>query len=267
MTREQYITRQTTLQNRLMRAYLNPVQNALQQQVDHAKATIRKFGVRGATGQLHGGSVINKQIGIVVHALYKDAAQMASKKNVVNKKAGFGDNTSFIDEVMQYLDKFLLDKVVLPITQTMTDEIETLLQQALSEGWGVEETVNRLDEEDIPRKRSRLIVRTESIRALNYTQLAAADNEFFEVDKQWIAIEDRRTRHSHRMVDGERRPLADPFTNGLMFPGDPEAGPAEVCNCRCTLGYFSRRDLNGKLVPKKNPGLNLISKMNLSKIS
>ena len=56
-----------------------------------------------------------------------------------------------------------------------------------------------------------------------------------DVVKQWDATLDARTRESHAMVDGEIRELDKPFSNGLMFPGDPSGGAAEVINCRCAL--------------------------------
>lgn len=56
-----------------------------------------------------------------------------------------------------------------------------------------------------------------------------------DVLKQWDAALDSRTRESHAMVDGEIRELDEKFSNGLMFPGDPSGGAAEVINCRCAL--------------------------------
>lgn len=56
-----------------------------------------------------------------------------------------------------------------------------------------------------------------------------------DVVKQWDATLDGVTRESHAMVDGEIRELDKPFSNGLMFPGDPNGGAAEVINCRCAL--------------------------------
>lgn len=66
--------------------------------------------------------------------------------------------------------------------------------------------------------------------ACEYAQDRGAD-----IVKQWDATLDKRTRPSHQMVDGEVRELNEPFSNGLMFPGDPDGGPAEVINCRCAL--------------------------------
>lgn len=56
-----------------------------------------------------------------------------------------------------------------------------------------------------------------------------------DIVKQWDGALDNRTRPSHRKVDGEIRELDEPFSNGLMFPGDPSGGAAEVVNCRCAL--------------------------------
>ena len=54
--------------------------------------------------------------------------------------------------------------------------------------------------------------------------------------KEWIATPDDRTRESHIAVDGEERDIDKPFSNGLMYPGDPAGDPAEVWNCRCSMG-------------------------------
>ena len=56
-----------------------------------------------------------------------------------------------------------------------------------------------------------------------------------DVVKQWDSTLDGRTRPSHQRVDGEIKELDEPFSNGLMFPGDPDGGAAEVVNCRCAL--------------------------------
>ena len=56
-----------------------------------------------------------------------------------------------------------------------------------------------------------------------------------DIVKQWDSTLDAKTRESHVRVDGEIRELDEPFSNGLMFPGDPDGGAAEVCNCRCAL--------------------------------
>lgn len=54
----------------------------------------------------------------------------------------------------------------------------------------------------------------------------------------WMATLDGRTRHEHRQLDGQKRPVGEPFeVDGykLDFPADPKAEPFLVYNCRCTL--------------------------------
>ena len=54
--------------------------------------------------------------------------------------------------------------------------------------------------------------------------------------KRWIATADERTRESHLLLDGEEVDLDETFSNGLMYPGDPDADdPGEVYNCRCSM--------------------------------
>lgn len=263
MTREQYIQNQTIIRNRMIKQFTTPVYQALQSQINGAVALIRDKGIRGAQGNIH--SFINPEIEKVITDIYRTATKQAIKKYHVNRKAAFGFMQDFVDEVIGFFARYLLDKVVLPISQTTIDFIEGVLQDAIANGWGVDQTVKQLENSDVTKNRARMIVRTETVRATNFAQLAAADNEDFEVQKQWLAVEDRRTRatHSHLGVDGQVRDLYEPFSNGLMFPGDPMGSASETINCRCTMSYAMKRDLNGKLIPKENPGFNLASRLNL----
>ena len=57
-----------------------------------------------------------------------------------------------------------------------------------------------------------------------------------KMTKMWLATLDDRTRASHIEMDGETVPIDEPFSNGLMFPADPDGDdPAEIYNCRCTM--------------------------------
>lgn len=59
-----------------------------------------------------------------------------------------------------------------------------------------------------------------------------------KMKKQWVATLDDRTRHEHRMLDGQKVDLDDTFKiDGyeLEYPADPSAEPEMVYNCRCTM--------------------------------
>lgn len=70
--------------------------------------------------------------------------------------------------------------------------------------------------------------------------------------QEWIATLDERTRSGHRELDGQQRETGVPFSSehgDIMYPGDPQAHPSEVWNCRCTLrarikGFENERQEN-----------------------
>jgi SPP1 gp7 family putative phage head morphogenesis protein len=80
------------------------------------------------------------------------------------------------------------------------------------------------------------IVRTESTRILNKARLDAserAETNGIKLVKVWVATNDSRTRERHAEINGEERPLDKPYSNGLMYPGDPSGPADEIINCRC----------------------------------
>lgn len=65
----------------------------------------------------------------------------------------------------------------------------------------------------------------------------AAEKMGIEMEREWVATLDSRTRHDHAMADGQTVGVDDPFIVGgykLMYPGDPSGEPSEIYNCRCT---------------------------------
>ena len=69
--------------------------------------------------------------------------------------------------------------------------------------------------------------------------LERAKSMGIDVQKQWLATIDDRTRHEHRILDGQTRDSDEPFeVDGyeIMFPGDPDCKePSMIYNCRCSL--------------------------------
>lgn len=66
-----------------------------------------------------------------------------------------------------------------------------------------------------------------------------AENMGIVLKRIWMSAEDGRVRSAHRELNGEMRDMDKPFVNAIgsiMYPGDPNAHPANVYNCRCTLG-------------------------------
>jgi len=73
------------------------------------------------------------------------------------------------------------------------------------------------------------IVRTESGRTLNAGAHASdmeLANQGIDIQKEWQATLDNRTRDTHAEIDGERAAVDGTFSNGLMYPSE--------INCRCS---------------------------------
>ena len=90
---------------------------------------------------------------------------------------------------------------------------------------------------------SERLVRTEATAAANFatSQSAATIFPIEQMQKEWIASFDDRTRSTHSEADGQIVMANDTFFVGgsqMMFPGDPSAPAAEVINCRCSIAYF-----------------------------
>jgi hypothetical protein len=130
------------------------------------------------------------------------------------------------------------------------------------------DTVQRMAGKGYPRWAALRIARTEVTGAANWAALQGAKQGKYRVAKEWISIQDKRTRSfergdkfDHVILDGERQGLTNYFEqNGvrLQFPGDPNAIPAElsaamVINCRCSIAIVPVRDSRGRLVLADGP--------------
>lgn len=65
-----------------------------------------------------------------------------------------------------------------------------------------------------------------------------AEADGIRLRREWMAAIDGRTRHAHRLLDGQLADTDKPFKSELgdiMYPGDPHADPSNVYNCRCTI--------------------------------
>lgn len=74
-----------------------------------------------------------------------------------------------------------------------------------------------------------------------YSMRRARDELGIKLQKRWMATLDDRTRDAHADLDGQVRDIDEPFDSILgpiMYPGDPDADPANVWNCRCYMDEF-----------------------------
>jgi uncharacterized protein with gpF-like domain len=253
--RNQYANNYELLLNRMEKRFIAKVYKALRVQIS---SFIRDahYGLDFAQRRLSV-QAFNTQIGHIIMQMYITAALMSSKRTratVRDQKAlTMGKNEVLTAEVTRYFNQHLFDKVVLPISETTKDIILKKIIKGQEEGWSVSRILTEIGKTDITRTRARTIVRTETIRAVGLGSLLSAWNEPFQMTKEWVAVKDNRTRHTHYNIDGQKRDLEKPFSNGLMFPGDPNGSAEETINCRCALAFEAKRDTRGRLVPKVRP--------------
>lgn len=123
--------------------------------------------------------------------------------------------------------------------------ISNCIAQGIIQGESIEDIAKRISHDTANNDMKAMVryARTAMTSAQNAGRMDTlhwAKDEGIKVQKQWLATMDRRTRDSHRKLDGDIKEVDEPFDGELskiMFPGDPEADPGEVYNCRCTLIY------------------------------
>jgi SPP1 gp7 family putative phage head morphogenesis protein len=119
-------------------------------------------------------------------------------------------------------------------------QLQSVMMQGLLQGDSIPKLATRLSNTvgESDRKRAIRNARTMATGAQNAGRVNAykrAEEDGVDLIQMWIATMDNRTRHSHRWLDGEERPVGESFSNGCEYPGDPKGDPAEVYNCRCSL--------------------------------
>lgn len=117
-------------------------------------------------------------------------------------------------------------------------QIRQSIARGLIQGEPYKDMANRIGERlEVDMNKSLRIARTEGHRVVeesNYDSLKHAEEEGVIAKKMWVASIDSSTRDSHADLDGEKVGIDEPFSNGLMYPGEASGEPEEIINCRCT---------------------------------
>ena len=138
------------------------------------------------------------------------------------------------------------------MNKTTKDKLKKVLSESIAEGDGLalrkKKLIQATDDmfaED-KKYRAELIARTESCSTMNAGSMVLYGAEGIQM-KEWISVQDDRTRDSHLVMDGVVVPITDKFevpatsqSEGAFmdYAGDPTAPAGQVCNCRCTIAPF-----------------------------
>lgn len=195
----------------------------------------------------------------LLNQLYKSIAPSWAKVVMANteKAGGMGFNEEIIALMKQYYNIDLLNDAEL-MTAYSRDIIVRVLSNAADQGWSFDKTTEELlKHPEFNTMRAMRIARTETVTAANGAAVIYAKKSNLVLDKIWIAVKDKRTRHSHRNVDGSIVNYDAPFNVGgaeMMQPGartQPNGLPVpaeQIVNCRCTVAFIPKRDSNGRLL-------------------
>lgn len=119
-------------------------------------------------------------------------------------------------------------------------QIQSVVMQSILQGESIPNMAKRIAETmgETNHKATIRYARTAVTGAENAGRRDAferAERMGIDMEQEWRATLDMRTRHSHRQLDGERRPVGEAFSNGCEYPGDPSGPAEEIWNCRCSI--------------------------------
>jgi len=100
------------------------------------------------------------------------------------------------------------------------------------------------------------IARTETTTATNAATVLAAQSSNLVLEKNWVSVQDNRTRrkiYDHLDMNGQKvDEFATFFVGGenLDYPGDPKGSAGNTINCRCKVVFTVKLDEKGKPIRK-----------------
>lgn len=280
MNRNNFISEYQRINRKFETRHYDPVKKAIHSKVKEVIKRLREGGLHAAESYLHT-DISNPDIVEAVTKLYLSVGlkhaninysrlkpEIRGRKyfNPYIEQKGFGFNSVWSRFILDFLKKYLVDKITFRIAETTRNALLAALAAMNIEGLSVDGMIERLNDWPYERFQAARIVRTEVNRAANTGAAAQASTSEFQQLKEWIAIHDNRTRGNpnngqndhanHWLLDTVKIDEEDFFidpVNGdhLSFPGDPAGSAASTIECRCGVAYTFKRDANGDLIPKR----------------
>ena len=121
--------------------------------------------------------------------------------------------------------------------------VNNAIRQGIIQGERLDQIAKRLSDGLVTQNKNKMLTfartgMTEAQNAGRQTRLLEAEGMGIKVHKEWMATLDEHTRWQHADLDGQKQPVDKPFKIDMYtirYPGDPQAHPSMVYNCRCTL--------------------------------
>lgn len=235
--------------------YRGPIRKALNDQTERVVAYFDHQGAH-ATLQNLDELVSIDPVRDVLFRLYTVEGTKGAEREAkwLNKQYGSEYKAfDFFTNWLQVMTNFFRLKgaeQVVEITDTTKAELKRRLIQGTEDNLTIPEIRDLLRMPDINKRRANVIARTETISTLNYSSHAAVTAAPVLFVKEWIATNDKRTRKQHVHINGQVRDIEDKYSNGGMYPGDPDLSAKERIQCRCAEVHEPKRDHLGRLIRK-----------------
>ena len=172
-------------------------------------------------------------------------------------------NILFNDVLLKQILLFLSNEGGLKIVSVRNTLVETLvlaIKESLKENANVIEIQNAIynivnKSQSFYKWQALRIARTETTSASGLAAIETARQSNLVMTKEWISVnEPGRTRRDHLIENGDIVDLEEPFImadgSSVFYPGDINAKPSQIINCRCTIGFKGKRDEDGMLILK-----------------
>lgn len=189
-----------------------------------------------------------------------------SKLSMTKATGQMGFNERIVELMRQYYGIDLLNDAE-DITAYTKEVIQKILSDAAITGASFDDIVRQITtSSELGPMRARRIARTETVTAANGAAMIYAQTSGNVMEKVWISVKDKRTRHNawanHVTIDGTKIDIEEPFLlksqklgdifmmqpgvrkqpNGLAVPA------SEIVNCRCVVAFNAKRDSQGRII-------------------
>lgn len=138
--------------------------------------------------------------------------------------------------------KFLKEKIFrfsFQVNDTTINQLRAEFAAGIQNGEGIPELSARVNKifDFATIYRAERIARTEIAEVENHALMDVwtTATEVVEM-KEWLhGGGGNDPRPEHEDMNGEQVAVGERFSNGMMYPGDPDGGPEETINCTCTM--------------------------------
>lgn len=162
------------------------------------------------------------------------------------REASVGSNIKGVSErQLAAMQEFMVDRIA-DISVEARDAIKTQLGLAVAGAQSVSDTIANVDQilGGNARRRASTITNTELNRvfaAASYERMLESSKRVPGLKKQWRRSGKIHSRIEHDLIDGQVRPVAEPFQVGaeqLRYPRDPRGSAKNTINCGCKILPF-----------------------------